>query len=133
MPETDNCLLVGPIEPATNRRRSGVSRFISSTARRRQGHAGQVQLAHVVGHREVGHRHPGGAERVRLDDVGPRLQVFAVDLIDRLGLGDRQHVDEILQILAVGGEAPAAVVLLGELVGMDHRPHRPVEDRNPLG
>ena len=40
---------------------------------------------------------------------------------------------KFLQVLAVGGETLAPVFRLGELVSVDHRPHRPVEDCDPLG
>ena len=75
-PSTAACL-VGPIEPATNRGRSGVRRFISSTARRASGDRRQVHFADMVRQREVGHRDRVGIERVGLDDVGAGLEVIA--------------------------------------------------------
>ena len=75
------CLVVGPIEPATNRGRSGVRSLNSSQARRAQRHGGRVDLAHQLERQgELLHAERAGAERVRLDDVGPGREVAAMDL-----------------------------------------------------
>ncbi len=98
-----------------------------------QRHGGQVQLADVVRQAELGHGDAGRAERVGLDDVGAGFQILAVDLLDRLGLGQRQDVDEVLEILGVAGEQLPAEVRFRQLERMDHRAHGAVEHQNPLG
>ena len=78
------CLVVGPIEPATNRGRSGVRSLNSSHACAGTGHGGGVDLAHQLERQlELLHADRAGAERVGFDDVGPGRQVAAVDLGDR--------------------------------------------------
>ena len=97
-----------------------------------QRHGGQVQLADPVREAEIGHADARGPEGVRLDDVGARFQVLAVDVFDGRRLRDRENIDEILQIVRVIGEGLAAVVSVGELQRMDHRAHGPVEDQDAL-
>ena len=84
---------------------------------RAAGHrgGGQVELAHALGQMEVAHRDAGGAERVGLDDVCAGFEILTMDLLDGRRLGNRQNIDEVLQILRMVGELPAAKVGLGEL------------------
>ena len=56
-----------------------------------------------------------------------------VDLADHVGPRQDQDVVVALQILRMILEALAAEVGLGQLVALDHRPHRAVEDEDPLG
>ncbi len=55
-----------------------------------------------------------------------------MNLADELGLGQRQQVVVALLVAAVVGEPLAAVVGLGQAVGLDHRPHRAVEHEDAL-
>ncbi len=98
----------------------------------RQCDRGQIQLAHPIGELEIGHRHAGGAERVGLDDVGPGLQILPMDLVDRLGLGECQDVNEILQVFRVMRQRSATEVGLVEFQRVNHRAHRTVEHQDAL-
>ena len=93
----------------------------------------QVQLVGQVLETVVLLRDAGGGEGVGLDDVGPRLQVEAVDLLHHVRAGDREQVGVALQVLRVAGEALAAVVGLAQALGLDHRAHGPVDDDDALG
>ena len=54
-----------------------------------------------------------------------------MDVLDQLGLGQDEHFGAVLEVAAVPGEPLAAEVLLGQLVGVNQSPHRPVEDHDP--
>ena len=60
---------------------------------------GEVHLPRVLLEAEVGHRHAGGPEGVGLDDVAAGLEIGRVDVPDRIGLGEHQDVDAVLQVL----------------------------------
>ena len=64
-------------------------------------------------------------ERVRRDDVGLRGEVGLVDAADDVGPGD----DEVL-VAAL--EIGPAEILRGEVRLLEHRPHRAVDDEDPL-
>ena len=74
------------------------------------------------------------AERVRLDDVRARGDVFAVDLADHIRAREHEKVVVSFQVLPlpVGEPLPAIVGFL-QFVLLDHRPHRPVEDEDAFG
>src|SRR6185369_16235931 len=80
----------------------------------------------------VGLRDRGRGEGVGLDDVGAGLEVRAMDRADHVG--PRQDEQVAVAALRAGMvlEARAAEVRLLERVALDHRPHRPVEDEDPL-
>ena len=78
------CFVVGPIEPATNRGRSGVllGEFIAGPAGTCDGR--RVDFAdELVRQVKLFHADRAGAERVRLDDVGAGGQIAAMDVGDR--------------------------------------------------
>ncbi len=56
-----------------------------------------------------------------------------MDVLDRIGLGDRQHVDQVPQILGMVGKAAAAEIGLVEFELVDHRAHGPIKDQDSLG
>ena len=68
----------------------------------------------------------GGAEGVRLDDVGAGVQKAVVNLRDDLRAG--QH-----QMFVAAVVLGAAEVLGAEILGLDGRPHRAVEQQHALG
>ena len=67
-------------------------------------------------------------EGVGLDDVRAGFEVLAVDFLDDGGLGDVEQVVEALEVLVPVGEARAAIIRLLQLVTLDHRAHRAVND-----
>jgi hypothetical protein len=93
---------------------------------------GVVELVDQVRHAVVGERHRVRGERVGLDDVGARLEVRGVDGLDDPRLGQRQEVAVAPQVAGPVGEPLAAVVPLGQAVGLDHRPHGAVEHQDAL-
>ena len=56
-----------------------------------------------------------------------------MDLLDHLGLAERHDLGAVSEELGVIAEPLAAIILLRRLVRVDHRPHRAVEDHDPLG
>ena len=75
----------------------------------------------------------GRAERVGLDEVGAGGEVGVVDAGHDVGLRQHQDVGVALQVVAVIGEAGAAVVGIREAVPLHHRPHRAIEDEDAAG
>ena len=128
------CLVVGPIEPATNRGRSGVRSLNSSHARRAQATAAAlISRTSSTRQLELLHADRAGAERVRLDDVGPGRQVAAMDLRDLVRVREAEDVGEVLEVLVMAGKPLAAHAALVQPERLDLRAHRAVEDQNPLG
>ena len=80
----------------------------------------------------VGLGDPGRGERVRAEDIGPGIEIAGMDGADRRRLGQAQHVAVAAEIARVVAETLAAEVGLGELVGLEHGPHRSVEDEDPV-
>jgi len=106
--EIEAVRLVGPSAPATNRGRSGVVAVTASATAR------------------------GRAEGVGFGDVGAGLEVGPVDRRDRVRLGQRQQVVVALDVLGPVREAAAAVAGFVEAKPLDHCPHGPVKDEDPL-
>ncbi len=71
-------------------------------------------------------------ERVGLDDVGARLEVLAVNAADHVRPRQHEHVAVALEVVRMPGELLAAEVRLLELVALDHRAHRAVQDQEAL-
>ena len=80
----------------------------------------------------VGLGDAGRGERVGGHDVRARFQVGPVDRLHGGGLGQAQQVDVASEVVRVVAEALAAEVGLAEPAFLEHRPHRPVEDDDPL-
>ena len=123
--------LVGPIAPATKRGR--VRRLRRPLV---GGFAGEARRLDVqlVGERlepVVGLRDRGAAERVGLDDVGAGLEIGVVDGGDDVGAREDQQVDVALEQRAGGrGSASPRNRRLVQLVPLDHRAHRAVEQQD---
>ena len=77
-------------------------------------------------------RDPGRGKRVRGQDVRSGLEIAGVDGADGRRLGEAQQVAVAAQVGRVVAEALTSEVGLGELVGLEHRAHRAVEDEDPL-
>ncbi len=130
--DIDAVRLVGPSAPATKRglsgrlQRPGVGAFARKPRRR------DVDLPHAALEPIIGLRDRGRVERVGADDVRARLQIRVVDCPDDVGLRQRKQIVVALEVMVVRDERGAAILGLAELVALDHRSHRPVEDENPL-
>ena len=53
--------------------------------------------------------------------------------VDQLGLGQHQNLGAVLEVAPVLGKRLAAKLLFIELMGVDERPHRPVQQHDPPG
>ena len=95
-------------------------------------HGGSIEFADEMAHLVVGEGDRGSVKGVRLEDVGPRLEVGAVDVADDLGLSDDEEVVVTLELTGVVGEARAAVVRFLQLELLDHGAHRAVEEDDAL-
>ena len=80
----------------------------------------------------VGLGDAGRGERVRADDVRAGIEIAGMDGGDGRRLGQAQQVAVAAEVARVVAEPLAAEVGLAEPVGLEHRPHRPVEDDDPL-
>ena len=95
--------------------------------------SGEVEFGDEMAEAVVLLRDRGGVEGVRLDDVRAGGDVFRVNLANDLRLGEHEEVVVSLEILAGPiGEAVATVVGLLQLVLLDHRAHRAVEEDDAL-
>jgi hypothetical protein len=113
-------------------------------------------------HLVIALRHAGRAEGVGFDHVGAGSEIFLVNLADHVWLRQRQQLVVALQeqlatarlrkglmfaaaatcavresMLAGAAlevlEALAAIILLGQLVLLDHRPHGAIQNQDALG
>ena len=98
----------------------------------RQTRGLDVELVHDVLKVVVRHRDRVGIEGVGLEDVRTRLQVCGMDLTDDLRPREREQVVVALLVVREIGEARPAVFRLGQLVALDHRTHRAVQDDDAL-
>ena len=85
-----------------------------------------VDLEDLVFQAVLGQHDVGGAEGVGLDDVGPRLQVGAVDLRDDIGPGQDQ-------VFVAPLELGAAEIVGGEVALLELGPHGAVDDEDAFG
>ncbi len=98
----------------------------------RQARPFVVQLVRQRLERVVGLGDGRGGERIGLDEVGAGLEVLAVDGADDIRTREDEDVAVAAQVLRVILEALAAEVGLRQLVALDHRPHRAIEDEHAL-
>ena len=119
--------VVGPIEPATQRGLPS-SALARSAARRATCAAATLRSRTDALEPVVGERDRRRGERVGLDDVGAGAQELEVDVLDRLGLGQREQVVAALERERVVLEPLAAPHrLVREPKPLHHRAHRAVE------
>src|SRR6185295_13856951 len=91
-----------------------------------------VHLAYDGRQAVVGLGEGVGRERIRLDDVGPGVEVRAVDGEHDVRPGQVQQLVVTAYVGRVVSEALPAEVGLFERVALDERAHRAVEDQDPL-
>ncbi len=110
------------MDPATKRGRSDVEKGVGRLAGDAGG--GDVDRVRPVGQVILGEDERGPAEGVGLDDVGPGLEVAAVDRGDDVRAGQ-------VQVLVAALERFAAEVGGAEVSGLDGRAHGAVEAEDP--
>src|SRR5689334_6869181 len=84
-------------------------------------------------HAIVAHGDGSGVEGVGLQDICPGVQVSRVNCPDDRRLGQRQEVVVALEITGPIPELLTSVVLLSELVTLDHGAHCAVQHQYPPG
>ncbi|CAM2147897.1 hypothetical protein PT2222_10327 [Paraburkholderia tropica] len=89
-----------------------------------------VHLDGEFAHAVVVLRHRGRAERVGFDDVRARGEILVVNLADDLRLREREQFVIALDVARIVLEALAAISGFVELVALDHRAHRAVENQD---
>ena len=90
----------------------------------------EVDVVDRVLERVVGLRDRGPAEGVRLDDVGAGGEILVMDGADDVGPRKDEHVAVPAEVPRVIREALAAEIGFRQLVALNHRPHRAVEDED---
>ena len=103
-----------------------VARFGGVGGFARETSAGAIELTRDLSQPIVLERNSVGVERIGLDQVRARLQVFGVDIADQGGLREAQDVIGSEKIGVGVGEALTPEVLFTELVALNHRAHRAV-------
>jgi hypothetical protein len=119
---------VGPSAPHAKRGLSGVEYLAQAARASLRGL--QIDLVGDLAELVVLLRHAGGAEGIGLDQVGARRQVLLVNRADDIRLREHQQFVVSLHVDRVVGEARAAEVRFLQLVALDHRAHRAVEDQD---
>ena len=73
----------------------------------------------------------GGAEGIGFNDVGARFEILDMNFLDDFGLRQLKKLEAAFKIFAFPiAESSAAVILLGQLIALDHRAHGAVEQDN---
>ena len=103
-----------------------VARFGGVGGFARETSAGAIELTRDLFQPIVLERNSVGVERIGLDQVRARLQVFGVDIADQGGLREAQDVIGSEKIGVGVGKALTPEVLFTELVALNHRAHRAV-------
>ena len=93
----------------------------------------QVDFPARVLQTEVAHGDALGIKRICLDDVGTRLQVFAMDVANHKGSRQREHVIAPFQVVAVVSKADTTEIFLTQPVLLNHGAHSTVEHEDTVG
>ncbi len=117
-------LVVGPIDPATKRRRPGVD--ACPAASRASSAARRLISQRPVGQAVLGQHQRGPAEGIRLDHVRAGVEVLRVHPAHEIGAGQDQ-------VLVAALELRAPEVLGSQVLALHPGARGPVEDQNPLG
>ncbi len=91
-----------------------------------------IELRHQPLHAVIGLRDRRGVEGVGGDQIGAGQAIGEVDVLDRLGLGQRQQIVVAAQVAQPVGKPFAAKLFFGETITLDHRAHRAVEHEDAL-
>ncbi len=81
----------------------------------------------------IRHGNRGGVERVGLDNIGAGVEILNMNIGDQVGTCQAQHVVAAFKITGVIRELSPAERFFVELVRLNHRTHRAVEDGNAAG
>ena len=122
-PVTLIALVVGPIEPATKRGLPGFE--YSSAAFRANSEASRLILRENSPKPVFRQNHRSAAERIRLDDVRPGCQIFAVNPQHDVRTGNDQ-------ILVATFQLRPAKILRRKILLLQHGAHGPIENEYPL-
>ncbi len=122
-PVTEIALVVGPMEPTTNRGLSGRRKL--PRGRDRELGGAPVEGARLVLEPVLRQHQRSAAEGVGLDEVGAGREVGPVDVEDDIRPGADQDLVAALELRAA--EVPGA-----EVLRLQHRPGRPVEHQDAL-
>ncbi len=98
----------------------------------RQLRRGLVQLCDQRLHGVIGLGDGGGVEAVGFDDIGACVEKGVVNGADQLRLGQAEQVIVTAQLLRPVVKSRAAVVLLGQIMGLDHGAHRAVQQQDAV-
>src|SRR2546421_687335 len=55
-----------------------------------------------------------------------------MNLLNQVGFGDAQQIIASLQVMGMSGKLPSAIAGLIQVIALNHRPHRAVNDDDPL-
>ena len=98
--------------------------------RSREPRALEVELVSQIFQPVIGLGDGRRRESVGFDNVGAGFKILDMNILDRLGLRQRQQIVIAPQILGVTLEAFAAEIAFRELMALDHRAHGAVEDQD---
>jgi hypothetical protein len=92
--------------------------------------AGHIDLAHQMLGTVIGLRDAVGREGVCFGNIGPGLEIGAVDRFRHLGLGQRENV--VVALLVVGKAQRSGVIRFAQLEVLDLRTESAVGDQQTL-
>ncbi len=74
----------------------------------------------------------GGVERVSLNDVGPRLKILPMDILNDIGAGEAEDIIVTHQRARMAREKSATEVGFGEADSLYKRSHCAIENEDAL-
>ncbi len=93
----------------------------------------EIQFVDNLGQVVIGLRNGGRVEGAGFENVGVGFKIGAVDATDDLRSGQHQQVVVAFEVVRMILEPLAAIIRLLQVVTLDHRAHRTVEDEQALG
>ena len=93
----------------------------------------EIEVIRQMRHPIIGQRDGLRIERIRFEDFRARFEVLAVNAFDNVRLRNRKQIVVVFQITMPVFELLAAIVGFFQLVALNHRTHRAVNDDDALG